>query len=501
MLHVLQSINAFVWGVPALLLILVSGIRLTVSTGFAQLRMFPAALRLFVKRLSGDANTKDGVSPFQSLCTALAATVGTGNIAGVAGAICIGGPGAVFWLWVSAALGMVIKFAEVTLAMHYQQTDPKGGCYGGPMHMIEQGMGRRYRYLAVLYCCFGVIAAFGIGNATQVNAVIVGINEAVGWSASKPRDLLIGAVLALLTCVILLGGAKRIGEVAQMLIPFAAVAYILLGTGVVIAHYRNVPGVMKSIFTGAFSPAAVTGGMVGSFFTTLRTGISRGIFTNEAGMGTASMSYAGARVAHPVEQGLMGIVEVFIDTVVICTITALAILCSGVPISYGMDEGAALTARAFSRVYGTAGKGLLAAFLCCFAFATMLGWGLYGVRCAQFLFGERAWKPFVYLQTCVITLSSVLGTGTVWLLAETMNGLMAIPNLIAVLFLSPVLLRLMRCDSNYKGGSAADGGTNESFYQCQSLRTLSHEKIPSLCGGSGTPGKADLSFEHRSARR
>ena len=498
MIRLLKAVNGFVWGVPALLLILLTGILLTKGTGFAQLRLFPAAMRSFFGKLIRTDRAQQGVSPFQSLCTALAATVGTGNIAGVAGALCIGGPGAVFWLWVSALLGMVIKFAEATLCVHYQMLAEDGGCFGGPMHMIEQGLGKRFRWLGCIYCLFGVIAAFGVGNATQVNAVVVSINEAAGWGASHLRDTVLGAILAVAAAGVLLGGAKRIGAFAEKLVPFAAAAYILLGLGVVFANAHALPRVFGSILAGAFTPGAVTGGMIGSAFITLRIGVSRGVFTNEAGMGTAGISYAGTKSDRPVELGLMGIVEVFLDTVVICTITALAVLCSDVFIPYGEDAGAALTARAFSSVYGGMGSGLLALFICLFAFATMIGWGLYGVRCAQYLLGERAWKPFVVLQSIAVTAAAALGTETVWIFAETVNGLMAIPNLIAILVLRPVLLALVKEYRKY-GGKAAIGGTYESFDQCKPLRAFSHEKVPSLCRGSGAAGKEDLSSEYRSA--
>jgi AGCS family alanine or glycine:cation symporter len=498
MIDTLKMINGFVWGVPALLLILLAGIVLTKDSNFLQLRLFPTAIRAFVGKLTVRNKEKLGVSSFQSLCTALAATVGTGNIAGVSGALCIGGPGAVFWLWISALLGMIIKFAEATLCVHYQKESADGVLHGGAMHMIEQGLGKRFRWLGCLYCAFGVIAAFGVGNATQVNAVVAGINEAVGWNACRIRDAAIGAALALLAAIVLMGGAKRIGSFTEKLIPLAAVGYILLGLGIIFSNFAALPAVMRQIFLGAFSPRAVTGGMVGSAFITLRIGVSRGVFTNEAGMGTAGMAYAGAKASHPVELGLMGIVEVFVDTIVICTITALAILCSGVPLPYGKDCGAVLTSKAFASVYGGVGSGLLALFVCLFAFATMIGWGLYGIRCAQYLLGERVWKPFVVMQTVAVAAAAALGTETVWLFAETVNGLMAIPNLIAILALRPALMVLVKEYSNISGVSAI-GGTYESFDQCESVRAFSHEKVPPAGGGSRAPGKKDLPFEYRSA--
>ncbi len=502
MVAILERINAFVWGVPALVLILGVGIYLSVATGFVQLRLFPKAVGNFLRKLRGEGNNQNGVSPYQTLCTALAATVGTGNIAGVAGAIAIGGPGAVFWMWISALFGMVTKFAEATLAVHYQMKDASGQYTGGPMYMIQRGMGKRFRWLAWVYCFFGVIAAFGVGNATQVNAVLDGLNsalEAFGGQRSRWLDLILGAALAGLTAVCLLGGARRIGRIAEKLVPFASMAYILLGLGVLVLCADQIPGAFGQIFVGAFTPKAVTGGVVGSAMTCLRVGVSRGVFTNEAGMGTASISYASARADHPVEQGLMGIMEVFLDTIVICTITALVILCSGAGIHFGIDQGAQLTAHSFASVYGQWVNIPIALFLCCFAFATMLGWGLYGARCAQYLFGMEAWKIFVILQAAVVALSALLKTATVWMFAETVNGLMAIPNLIALTALSPVLFRLIKDYKVKKYTTDFYGGTYESFNQCQSLRTVSYEKVSPAGSGGGKKGQKDLSPEHRSA--
>lgn len=441
MTKILEMVNAFVWGAPALILILGVGLYLTVRTGFAQITLFPAALRSFLAafRRKGEAD-----SPFRSLCTALAATVGTGNLVGVAGAICIGGPGSIFWMWVCGILGMVTKFAEATLSVRYRVREGNG-YIGGPMYMISLGMGRRWGWLARIYACFGFIAAFGVGNATQINAMVTGIHQAgsrLGMERSFPGDLLLGLLLAILVGTMLSGGAKRIGQAAEILVPFVSAAYILLCLGVLILRHDAVLPAFASIFQGAFSPKAVTGGALGSAFTALRTGCARGVFTNEAGMGTASMAHGSANVDHPVRQGLMGIMEVFLDTILICTLTALVILCSGAAISYGTDAGGALTTLAFSNVYGDGISLLLAAALCCFAFATILGWSLYGGRCAEFLFGSRGWTGFVWLQTIAVIFAAVMEPGIVWTIAETMNGLMAIPNLIALAALTPELRRL-----------------------------------------------------------
>lgn len=491
MTKILESLNAFVWGVPALISILGVGIYLTVRTGFVQIRLFPRAVRLFFSQFRGGKNEAGTVSAFQALCTALAATVGTGNLAGVAGAIAIGGPGAIFWMWICGFIGMATKFAEATLAVHCRVRDQNGDYVGGPMYMIRNGMGKKWQWLATLYSFFGIIAAFGVGNATQINAVVGGINEAMiafGGRETTVGNLLMGILLAVLIASMLLGGMRRIGVVAERLVPFASLAYILLGIAVLVARGGYLDDAFAAILHGAFSPRAVTGGMIGSVMSVLRIGVSRGVFTNEAGMGTASIAHASAKVSHPAEQGLMGIMEVFLDTIVICTVTALVILVSGVPIPYGEDIGIALTTQAFSEVAGSWTSVLIALALCCFAIATVLGWGLYGVRCAQFLFGTDVWKRFVLLQSATVVLGAVLKTGTVWMLSETVNGLMAIPNLIVLAVLSPRLVRLTKEYKQSLAGKSAEGGTYEDFYQCQSLRAVSYAEIPSF-GRTGTKGR------------
>ena len=491
MFRILEWLNGAVWGLPALALILGVGIYLSFRTGFVQLTLFPRAMKLFVSRLRSGGDEDGTVSPFRALCTALAATVGTGNIAGVAGAIAIGGPGSVFWMWICAILGMVLKFAEATLAIRFRVRDSSGEYVGGPMYMIQNGMNKKWHWLAGVYSFFGVIAAFGVGNATQINAAISGVDEVItyfGGDPGKRTDLLIGLGLAVIVSLMLLGGAKRIGALAEKLVPFASVAYLLLGFGVLVVCRRQIPDAFWGIIRGAGSPGAVTGGFVGSAMTALRTGVARGVFTNEAGMGTASIAHASARVDHPAEQGMMGIVEVFVDTIVICTMTALVILCSGVEIPYGTDPGASLTAQAFTVVYGGWVTVFLAAALCCFAFATVLGWGLYGIRCAQFLFGFGAVKTFALLQAVVVVLGAALETGTVWLLSEIVNGLMAIPNLITLAVLSPELIRLTNEYRTFHGRSAADGGTYENIHQCKPMRTVSYAEIPPPGGGGKKEG-------------
>lgn len=425
----LEGFNAFLWGVPVLGLILGTGLWLTVRTGFAQLRLFPAAWRGFWQRL------RDRDSGFRALCTALAATVGTGNIAGVAGAIAIGGPGAVFWMWVSAFLGLAVKFAEGTLAVRYREPDGRAG----PMYIIRKGLGTRWRFLAYVYSFFGIIAAFGVGNATQVNAVVTAL-ESTG--VSRGFVLGMGLLLAAVTAWMVMGGAKAITGAAEALVPVVSGAYILLCLGALVLRWEHLFPAFAGIIRGAFDPGAVTGGAVGGLMTAMRIGVSRGTFTNEAGMGTAAIAHGGAEVDHPVRQGLMGIMEVFLDTMVICTLTALVILTSGVGIPYGIQAGAELTAGALAANFGSWVRAVLCGCLVLFALATILGWGFYAGRCAEFLFGRINWSWFGCLQGVGVLLGLFLKTGTVWTLAEIVNGLMAIPNLIAVLMLSGEVRRL-----------------------------------------------------------
>lgn len=436
----LEKINTFVWGAPALALILGVGLFLTVGLGFPQLRLFPKAMGLFVRKLLRRTGSE---SSFRCLCTALAATVGTGNLAGVAGAICLGGPGAVFWMWISGLLGMATKYAEATLAVRYQTSRNAERC-GGPMYIITRGMGARWLPLAKIYCLFGVLASFGVGNAAQINTLTTALSGILSSFGGDPEHLKLplGLFLGVLVGAVLLGGAGFIGKAAEKLIPAASAGYILLCILVLTLCFDRIPAAFWAIFQGAFSPKAVTGGMLGSAFIALRMGCSRGVFTNEAGMGTAAIAHGGAVVDHPCEQGLMGMVEVFLDTIVICTLTALVILCSGVIIPYGTDSGAALTEQAFFLILGRGASWFLTGAIGCFAFATILGWGLYGARCLEFLLGFPAWKSFAMAQCVMTFLAVLLETGPVWLIADSCNGLMAIPNLLTLAVLFPEVRRL-----------------------------------------------------------
>lgn len=455
MLATIESINNvvnnFIWGVPAMICIVGVGLLLSIRTGFLQIRKFPYAMKVTIGRMLKKREASDGaLTPFQAVCTALAATVGTGNIAGVAGAIAIGGPGAVFWMWISALLGMCTKFSEVTLAVHFREKNAEGDLVGGPMYYIKNGLKKQWHWLAYLFAAFGVLTVFGTGNATQVNTITTAIDSAlynygvISEQNVSTLNLVIGIILAVLIGLILLGGIKRIGQVAEKLVPFMAVIYIILAIGVVILNYRNIPTVFASIFKGAFSPASVTGGAVGSFFMSMKKGVSRGIFSNEAGLGTGSIAHACADTRKPVKQGFFGIFEVFVDTIVICTLTALVILCSGVPVGYGDAAGAELTILGFTSTYGSWVSIFTAIAMCCFAFSTIIGWGLYGTRCVEFLLGTRANRPFMILYALVAIVGATMELGLMWNIAETFNGLMVIPNLIAIFLLSGVVVRLVK---------------------------------------------------------
>ncbi len=455
MLQIIETINTavnnFIWGVPAMVCIFGVGLYLSIRTNFLQIRKFPYAIRTTLGRIFRKRSASDGaITPFQAVCTALAATVGTGNIAGVAGAIAIGGPGAIFWMWVSALFGMCTKFAEVTLAVHFREINANGELVGGPMYYIKNGLGKKWNWLAYLFAAFGVLTVFGTGNATQVNTITTAINSAllnyniISESAVSTSNLIIGIVIAILIAMILLGGIKRIGQVTEKLVPFMALLYILLGLGVILLNIQNIPSVFVSIFKGAFQPSAVTGGIIGSMFLSIKKGVSRGIFSNEAGLGTGSIAHACADTKKPVKQGLFGIFEVFTDTIVICTLTALVILCSSVPITYGEAAGAELTILGFTSTYGNWVSIFTAVAMCCFAFSTALGWGLYGARCIEFLFSEKVIKPFMVVYALVAILGATANLGLMWNIAETFNGLMAIPNLIALFLLSGTVVRLTK---------------------------------------------------------
>ena len=446
-----DALNAFIWGIPAMACIIGVGLYLAIRSGFLQIRKFGYALKNTVGRVFRKTQAAEGsITPFQAVCTALAATVGTGNIAGVAGAIAIGGPGAVFWMWISALLGMGTKFAEVTLAVHFRERNDKGDYVGGPMYYIKNGLGKKWMWLAYLYAVFGVCAVFGTGNATQVNTITAAVNTALinygllTADSTAGSNLIIGVFIAIIVALILIGGVKRIGKVSEKLVPLMALLYVVLGLGLIIMKVNMVPAVFVSIFRGAFQPAAVTGGVVGSFFVSMQKGVSRGIFSNEAGLGTGSIAHACADTSDPVKQGMFGIFEVFMDTIVICTMTALVILLSGVNVPYGQAAGAELTISGFTTVYGNWVSIFTAIAMCCFAFSTIVGWGLYGARCAEFLLGSKILLPFNIAYSLVSIVGATVNLGLIWGISDTFNGFMTVPNLISVFLLTPVVLKLTK---------------------------------------------------------
>ena len=444
-----QAVNGFIWGVPAMICIIGVGLLLSVRTRFIQVRKFGAALKNTIGKIFDKTQAKDGsMSPFQAVCTALAGTVGTGNIAGVAGAIALGGPGAVFWMWISALLGMCTKYSEVTLAVHFREKNSQGYWVGGPMYYIKNGLSKKWHFLAVLYALFGVLTVFGTGNATQVNTIVSSIHSAlhnlhiIDGTVDERANLIFGIFIAAFVAMVLLGGIQRIGQVSEKLVPFMAALYVILAIGVVILHISRVPAVFAMIFKSAFTPQAATGGIIGSMFLSMKKGVSRGIFSNEAGLGTGSIAHACADTNNAVHQGMFGIFEVFMDTIVICTLTGLVILLGAPNIVYGQAAGAELTISGFTATYGGWVSIFTAVAMCCFAFSTIIGWGLYGSRCIEFLGGEKLVRPFLVAYSFVSIIGATINLGLLWDIADTFNGLMAIPNLIALLILSGQVKKL-----------------------------------------------------------
>lgn len=443
-----SAVNGWVWSLWTAGAILLVGVILSFRTGFIQFQKFGYIMRstigsIFSKRRAGSGE----VTPFQAMTTALAGTVGTGNIVGVTGAVIAGGPGVVFWLWVSGFIGMCTKFSEVVLSVKYRERNADGDWVGGPMYYIKNGLGKGWNWLGSAFCVFGVLASFGIGCAAQMQAITSSMNSAIqafepaAAAVSGKISLTVGIVIAGLTAIILLGGVKRIGRVNEKLVPFMAAVYIAAAMVVIIANAEKLGGVLSGIFAGAFEPSAVVGGAAGITFKTVVTkGVGRGVFSNEAGLGSAGIAHAASSEKNPVRQGLYGVCEVFVDTIVICTVTALAILLGCRDIAFGTAAGAAEAIEAFSGVLGPkVGSMIIAAGLTLFASSTIFSWSLYGTRCVEFLVGSERKTPvrlykvlFVAMTVC----GSVMGNSFAWNLSETFNGLMAMPNLIALLLLS-----------------------------------------------------------------
>ena len=409
-----------------MMLLLAVGVIMTFCTRFVQVRKLGASIRMVWDSLR---HPTEGVSSFQAVCTALAATVGTGNIAGVAGAIALGGPGAVFWMWVSAFLGMATKYAEVVLALRYRRTDKQGNRLGGPMYYIEDGL--HSKLLAWVFALFALLASLGMGNMAQVNTIVSAVTDAVPKVRPQSAAFVTGLLAAVLVALVTMGGARRIGAVMERLIPVVAALYIVGALAVLAAHWQQLGTALAAVLEGAFSPEAIRGGSV---WLAVRWGVSRGVFSNEAGLGSAPIAHAAAE-AEPEEQGLMGIFEVFLDTIVLCTLTALAILVSGVPVPYGQTAGAPLATAALETVFGSWAAGSMALCLALLALATLMSWQLYGARCAAYLFGENGERVYRFVYLGMILAGAVMKLDVVWAFSDLCNGLMALPNLAALLYL------------------------------------------------------------------
>jgi AGCS family alanine or glycine:cation symporter len=433
-----NQINGLVWGPPMLALILGTGLFLMLRLKFMPLSKIGAGFALMWQGRKKDDEASGEISPFQALMTCLAATVGTGNIAGVATAIFLGGPGALFWMWCTALVGMATKYCEVVLAVHYRETDDRGEHVGGPMYAIKNGLGKKWLWLGTAFAIFGGLAGFGIGNMVQVNSMA----HALETTFAIPLWLT-GLVSMLLVGMVILGGIKRIGKVAATLVPFMCVAYIVAAIVVLVVHADAIPGAFALIFTHAFSPVAAVGGFAGAaVMAAIRFGVARGIFSNEAGLGTAGIAQAAGTTNSPVRSGMIGMLGTFIDTIVICTMTGLAIIASGVWTSGA--SGAALSAAAFESAMPGYGGALLSIALVVFAFTTILGWSYFGEKCWEFMMGTKAIMPFRIIWVLAVPFGAVAQLDFAWLLADTLNGLMAIPNLLSLLLLSPIVVKLTK---------------------------------------------------------
>jgi AGCS family alanine or glycine:cation symporter len=432
----IMAINDIVWGPPMLVAILGTGLFLQLRLKCMPLTRIPAGFAMVWRGRKAVPGAPGEITPYAALMTALAATVGTGNIAGVATAIAIGGPGAVFWMWMTALVGMATKYAEVLLAVHYRETDDRGEQVGGPMYAIKNGLGRHWRWLGAAFAIFGGLAGFGIGNMVQSNSIAGALDGAFGidpWIS--------GIVMAVCTGFVLLGGVKRIGAVAEKLVPFMCVGYVVASLIVLGMYADQIPGAFVLIIDSAFNPVAATGGFTGAaVMMAIRYGVARGIFSNEAGLGTAGIAQAAGQTKNAVESGLVGMMGTFIDTIIVCTMTALVLLVTGV--WNGGLKGAALTAAGFDAAFPGFGGQFLAIAITIFAFTTILGWAYYGEKCWEYLVGTSVEVPYRVVWTLFVLVGAVTQLDFVWLLADTLNAFMALPNLISLLLLSPVVVRL-----------------------------------------------------------
>lgn len=443
-----DAINNVVWGAPMLIMLIGVGILMTLRTKGLQFRKFGHVMKNTVGKMFHKQEAGEGeMTPFQALTTALGSTVGTGNIAGVTSAITLGGPGALFWLWITALIGMCTKYSEVLLAVKFRERNKYGDWVGGPMYYIKNGLGKNWKWLAILFSIFAAFATLGIGNAVQAGNITSSINNVItafnpDFSGQTMVNVVGGLILAALVGIVLFGGVKRLGAVTEKLVPVMAALYIVTCLVVIVTHASALPAVFHDIFQGAFSPKGVTGGAVGSMFIVLTWGVKRGIFSNEAGLGSAPIAHATTSETDPVKQGMYGIFEVFMITIILCTITGLTLLTSGIDLNYGVGADTSMNAAALGTVFGEKGGAvIIAVCIILFAFSTIPGWTLYGTRCCEFLFGEKAIKPYQILSIVVVFVGCTMNLDLVWNIADTLNGLMAIPNLIAIIALSGVVVK------------------------------------------------------------
>ncbi|HFI0639905.1 TPA: alanine/glycine:cation symporter family protein [Streptococcus suis] len=434
MLELMQNINNFVWGPPLLLLLVGTGVYFTLRLGVFQISKLPTAFRLI---FSSDQSGQGDVSSFAALCTALAATVGTGNIVGVATAITTGGPGALFWMWVAAFFGMATKYAEGFLAIKYRTKDANGQAAGGPMHYITLGMGQKWKPLAIFFAISGVLVALlGMGTFSQVNSIASSMSSSFGLAPQ-----LVSIVTAISIAFYIFGGIEKISEVSTKIVPFMAILYILASLTVLALHWDQLLPTLALVLKSAFTPAAAVGGFAGATVQqAIQRGIARGVFSNESGLGSAPIAAAAAKSDNPVEQGLISMTGTFIDTLIICTLTGLTILVTGQWSVAGL-EGAPLTQAAFASVFGQPGALALTISLVLFAYTTILGWSYYGERCIEFLFGTKSILPYRLVFVAMVALGGFLKLDLIWTIADIVNGLMTLPNLIALLALSPVIIK------------------------------------------------------------
>jgi AGCS family alanine or glycine:cation symporter len=449
LITLIKEINSLAWGIPMLALIGVTGIFLTLGLKAFPIRNIGKGFSLLWQRRSASSGEGD-ISGFNALMTSLSATIGTGNIAGVATAIAMGGPGALFWMWIIALVGMATKYAEAVLAVHYREKDDNGMHVGGPMYYIKNGLGDNWRWMAAVFAFFGMLAGFGIGNGVQANSVA----DALHTTFDIP-ELASGIILAIVAGMVLLGGIKRIATVAGKVVPFMALAYILGGIVLLVIYIDKIPAALELIFTHAFTPISAAGGFAGAgVMMAIQFGIARGIFSNEAGLGSAPIAHAAAKTDNPVQQGTIAMLGTFIDTIIICSITGLVIIASGAwqlidPSTSAAYSGASLTTAAFSNEILNMGEHNIGAYivtfgLMIFAFTTLLGWSFYGEKCAEYLFGVKSILPFRIIWVIAIPVGATFQLDLAWLVADTLNALMALPNLVALLLLSPVVFKLTR---------------------------------------------------------